>query len=115
VWSKASDIVAVLLALSLPWSTSLVGIFGVIFVLTMAPTIEWRAFMETLRRPVSALPIALFALAVVGTLWSDAPWGMRSFAIGPLAKFLVLPLLVYHFERSARGMWVFGLSWFPAC
>jgi O-antigen ligase len=107
VWSKASDIVAVLLALSLPWSTSLVGIFGVIFVLTMAPTIEWRAFMETLRRPVSALPIALFALAVVGTLWSDAPWGMRSFAIGPLAKFLVLPLLVYHFERSARGMWVF--------
>ncbi len=107
VWSKTSDIVAVLLALSLPWSTSLVGIFGAVFVLTMAPTIEWRAFIASLRRPVSALPIALFALAVVGTLWSDAPWGARSYAIGPLAKFLVLPLLVYHFERSARGMWVF--------
>jgi O-antigen ligase len=107
VWSKASDIVAVLLALSLPWSTSLVGIFAVVFVLTVAPTIEWRAFMDSLRRPVSALPIALFALAVVGTLWSDAPWGVRGYAIGQLAKFLVLPLLVYHFERSARGMWVF--------
>jgi len=107
VWSKASDIVAVLIALSLPWSTSLVGIFGVVFVLTMAPTIEWRAFLDSLRRPVSALPIALFALAVVGTLWSDAPWGARFYAIGPLAKLLVLPLLVYHFERSARGMWVF--------
>ncbi|SHM79937.1 O-antigen ligase family protein [Bradyrhizobium lablabi] len=106
VWSKASDIVAVLLALSLPWSTSLVGIFGVVFVLTMAPTIEWRAFLDSLWRPVSALPIALFVLAVVGTLWSDAPWGVRSYAIGPLAKLLVLPLLVYHFERSARGMWV---------
>lgn len=107
VWSKTSDIVAVLLALSLPWSTSLVGIFGVIFVLTMAPTIDRQAFAASLRRPVSALPIALFALAVVGTLWSDAPWGVRSYAIGPLAKLLVLPLLVYHFERSARGMWVF--------
>ena len=107
VWSKTSDIVAVLIALSLPWSTSLVGIFGVVFVLTMAPTIEWRAFLDSLRRPVSALPIALFALAVVGTLWSDAPWGARFYAIGPLAKLLVLPLLVYHFERSARGMWVF--------
>lgn len=106
-WSKTSDVVAVLIALALPWSTSLVGIFGVVFVLTMAPTIEWRAFVDSLRRPVSALPIALFALAVVGTLWSDAPWGARSHAIGPLAKFLVLPLLVYHFERSARGMWVF--------
>jgi O-antigen ligase len=106
-WSKTSDIIAVLLALSLPWSTSLVGIFAVVFVLTLAPTIEWRAFLDELRRPVSALPIALFALAVVGTLWSDAPWGTRSYAIGPLAKFLVLPLLIYHFERSARGMWVF--------
>lgn len=106
-WSKTSDIVAVLLALSLPWSTSLVGIFGVLFVLTMAPTIEWRAFLDSLRRPVSALPIALFALAVVGALWSDAPWGVRFYAIGQLAKFLVLPLLVYHFERSGRGMWVF--------
>src|SRR3979490_75209 len=90
-WLKTSDIVAVLLALSLPWSTSLVGIFGVVFVLTMAPTIEWRAFLDSLRRPVCALPIALFALAVVGTLWSDAPWGVRGYAIGPLAKLLVLP------------------------
>ena len=107
-WATTSDIVAVLLALSLPWSTSLVGILGVVFVLTMAPTIEWRSFMESLRRPVSALPIALFALAVVGALWSDAPWGERNLAIGQFAKLLVLPALIYHFERSARGMWVFS-------
>ena len=43
-WSKASDIVAVLLAMSLPWSTSLVGIFAVVFLLTITPTIDWRAF-----------------------------------------------------------------------
>ena len=105
-WSKTSDIVAVLLALSLPWSTSLVGIFGAIFVLTLTPTIEWRPFIDSVRRPASALPIALFALAVVGMLWSDAPWGVRNYAVGQVAKLLMLPLLIYHFQRSARGMWV---------
>ena len=106
-WAKTTDIVAVLIAFSLPWSTTLVGIFGVVFVLTVAPTIEWRSFAASLRRPGSALPIALFALALVGMLWSEAPWGARLYALGPLVKFLVLPLLIYHFERSARGMRVF--------
>src|SRR5260370_1762416 len=51
--------------------------------------------------------MALFALAVVGTLWSDAPWGARLYAIGPTAKLLMLPVLFYHFERSGRGVQVF--------
>ncbi len=53
------------------------------------------------------LPIALFVLAVAGTLWSDAPWGERIYAVGPTAKLLMLPVLFYHFERSARGVQVF--------
>jgi hypothetical protein len=57
-------------------------------------------------RPVSALPIAIFALALAGTLWSEAAWGARLYAVGPTAKLLVLPLLLYHFERSSRGAWV---------
>jgi O-antigen ligase len=60
-----------------------------------------------LQRPICALPIALAALAVLGTLWSDAPWETRLHAVGPATKLLVLPFLFYHFERSARGMWVF--------
>ena len=43
-------------------------------------------------------------MAAVGTLWSDAPWGARLYAIGPAAKLLMLPVLFYHFERSARGV-----------
>ena len=39
-WMTTADIVAVLLALSLPWSTSLVGIFGVVLVLVMRPAID---------------------------------------------------------------------------
>jgi O-antigen ligase len=106
-WSKASDIVAVLLALSLPWSTSLVGIFAVVFLLTITPTIDWRAFAASLQRPICVLPIAMVVLAVLGMLWSDAPWSARLYALSPLTKLLVLPLLFYHFERSSRGMWVF--------
>lgn len=106
-WMKTADIFAVLVAAALPWSTSLVGIFVVAFVVTMAPALDLRAFLQSLRRPICAAPIALFALAVIGTLWSDAPWGMRLYAIGPVAKLLVLPALIYHFERSLRGTWVF--------
>jgi O-antigen ligase len=106
-WATAVDVLAVLLALSLPWSTSLVGIFGVVIVLAMMPFLDVEAFLRSLRRPISALPIAFFLLALVGTLWSDASWGARLYAVGPTAKLLVLPFLLYHFERSQRGLWVF--------
>jgi O-antigen ligase len=106
-WAAAVDVLAVLLASSLPWSTSLVGIFGVVIVLAMIPFLDVEAFLRSLRRPTSALPIVFFLLALVGTLWSDAAWGARLYAVGPTAKLLVLPFLLYHFERSQRGQWVF--------
>ena len=106
-WARTADIFAVLIALSLPWSTSLVGIFAAVWLVTVVPTLDVRALLQSLKRPVCALPIALFALAVAGTLWSDAPWGARLYAVSPTAKLLVLPLLFYHYERSTRGMWVF--------
>ncbi|CAN7323833.1 O-antigen ligase family protein [Bradyrhizobium sp. LjRoot220] len=106
-WAVTADIFAVLIAFALPWSTSLVGIFAIIWLVAVAPTLDLRLFLQSLKRPICALPIALFALALLGTLWSDAPWGARSYALNPATKLLVLPLLFYHFERSSRGMWVF--------
>jgi O-antigen ligase len=101
------DFIAILVAVLLPWSTSGVGIGMVLWLAAMATTLELRPFLRSLQRPICALPIALAALAVLGTLWSDAPWGTRLHAVGPATKLLVLPFLFYHFERSARGMWVF--------
>ncbi|WGR92876.1 O-antigen ligase family protein [Bradyrhizobium sp. ISRA443] len=106
-WATTTDVIAVLIALSLPWSTSLVGIFGVLLLIAVAPTIDLRAFWTLVKRPICAVPAALFALALVGTLWSDAAWGARLYAVEPTAKLLVLPFLFYHFERSRRGTWVF--------
>src|SRR4051794_18967324 len=107
VWARTSDVLAILIAGSLPWSTSLVAIFAAAFLASLAPLVDARSFLQSLRRPVSALPVALFALAVLGTLWSDAPWGVRLYAIGPAAKLLMVPVLLYYFERSARGLQVF--------
>jgi hypothetical protein len=106
-WRTTVDVVAILLALALPWSTSLVSIFGVVLIITMVPFLDVEAFVASLKRPICLAPIALFVLALVGTLWSDAAWGVRFYAVGPAAKLLVLPALFYHFERSERGTWVF--------
>lgn len=101
------DLIAVLLAIMLPWSTSGVAILGVVWCVALLPTLDLRALFRLLRQPVAWLPIALCALAIVGTLWSDAGWSARGYALTPLGKLLVLPLLLYHFQRTTRGLWVF--------
>jgi hypothetical protein len=60
------------------------------------------------------LPLLFFALAVVGTLWAEVPWPARLHGINPVAKLLVIPALLYHFERSERGAWVF-VSFLVSC
>src|SRR6476646_6386244 len=65
------DLLTVLIAILLPWSTSGVAIAAVLWIIALIPTLELRACLQSLMRPVCALPIAFFALALVGTLWSD--------------------------------------------
>jgi O-antigen ligase len=101
------DLIAVLVAVLLPWSTSGVSIGMVLWLAALAATLELRPFLHLLKRPICVLPIALVALAAMGTLWSDARWSARTYALSPATKLLVLPFLFYHFERSTRGMWVF--------
>jgi len=105
-WMAAVDVFAILTAVSLPFSTSLTAIFVVAMLIAWVPFLDLRAFLQSLRRPVAAVPIAFFALALIGTLWSDTAWGARFYAVFPTAKLLVLPVLFYHFERSERGVWV---------
>lgn len=106
-WSEAVDLFAILTAASLPWSTSLAGIFNALMLLCMVPFLDVRAFLQSLKRPICIAPIALVVLALAGTLWSDAAWGARLYAVNPTVKLLVLPVLLYHFERSPRGRWIF--------
>lgn len=95
-----------LIALLLPWTTTGL-IFALIPWLIAFAFVDLRAFPRSLLRPICLLPIALVALAAMGMLWSDAPWPERIHALGPAAKLLVIPLLIYQFERWPYGHWVF--------
>lgn len=109
-----ADILIVMVAATLPWSTSLPAIFLVLWLVALAPATDFDTFRDLMKRPVCFLPVSFFVLAVVGTLWSSVPWGTRLYSVGPVAKFLVVPLLIYHFQRSTRGGWVF-LAFFASC
>ena len=106
-WIALADAAAILLALALPWSTTLVAVLAVLMLIVLVPFLDVEALLQSSRRPASVVAIALFVLAVVGTLWSPAPWAERFHGIGPVLKLLMLPLLFYHFERSERGRWIF--------
>lgn len=105
-----ADLLAALTAATLPWSTSgfaiLLG-FWFLALVPLLPTLEVGAFLRLWLLPVCLAPVALVALAVVGTLWSDSPWPDRLHGLTPLVKLTVIPFLLYHFQRSQRGAWVF--------
>jgi O-antigen ligase len=109
-----ADILIVLVAASLPWSTSLPAIFLALWLVALAPATDFDTFRDLMKRPICFLPVSFFVLAVGGTLWSSVPWGARLYSVGPVAKFLVVPLLIYHFQRSTRGPWVL-LAFFLSC
>ena len=96
-----------LIALLLPWTTTGTT-FALIPWLIAFAFLDLRDFPRSLLRPVCLLPIALVVLALVGMLWSGAPWPERIHAIGPVLKLLVIPLLIYQFERWPYGIWVFA-------
>src|SRR3979411_3106298 len=68
------DLLTVLPRPLLPWPWSGVAVAAGLWIVALIPTLELRRFLRSLTRPISALPIAIFALALVGTLWSDAAW-----------------------------------------
>lgn len=103
---RAADVLAALIAASLPWSTTAPSIFVGLWLLAVTPTIDWRDYVSNLARPALALPFVFLLLALVGTLWSDGDWPDRLHAIKPVAKLVLIPPLLYHFSRSERGFWV---------
>ena len=104
VFATAADGLAIMTAATLPWSTTAPAILIALFLLMMVPSLDWRAYARHLRHPACALPFLFVALAIVGVLWSDAPWPARLHGISPTLKLLLIPALLYHFQHSKRGM-----------
>lgn len=114
VQMRSVDVLAAAVAASLPWSTSATGILMALWFIALVPTLRWHELKATLLRPASLLPLAFAALSIVGILWADANWAARLHGTNPLAKLIAIPFLIYHFQRSSRGHWVF-IAFLAAC
>jgi O-antigen ligase len=121
-WRLCVDIYPALAAASLPWSTTAVSVFMVLWLVVLLPTIRWQEFFKALRAPASYLPLAFVTLALAGLFWTEESWPDGLQGLVPVLKLLAVPLLLYHYQRSERGHWVLsaflaacvilmGLSW----
>lgn len=106
-YAHTTDLLIVLAAASLPWSTTALAVFILLWLLAVIPTVDWEQFVLDLATPPLALPLALIALALVGMAWSEADWAERLHGLKPVSKLLLLPFLLGYFKRSQRGLWVF--------
>lgn len=105
---KGTENFAIIGAAGLPWSTSLISICGLAFLLGCLSTMKPADFLRSLKHPASLAALALCALAVLGLLWADGvPWSDRFRGISPMAKLLGIPILIYAFGQSGRGRYVF--------
>ena len=107
-FSQAADWMAVAVAVSLPWSTSLSGILIGIWTLCIIPTLDLRSLRWVVAVPAAAIPLALFAYGVMGMAWGGASFEDQWGSIKPTLRLLAIPLLFIQFRRSDRGMWVLG-------
>ncbi len=95
-------------AVSLPWSTSATGIFVVLWLLTLIPTLQWAEIRRELATLSGGLPVLLFILGLIGTLWADVTLLERWKGLDLFFKLLAIPLLFVQFRRSVRAHWVFA-------
>jgi O-antigen ligase len=100
-WRRLADALALALVVSLPWSTSLTGIFAALWLVALVPTLNVAGLKRVVATPAGGLPVLFWLLAAVGTLWAfDVPMAERWNGLRSLHKLLVIPLLIFHFQRS---------------
>jgi len=111
-WQIVIDCLAVGVAVWLPWSTSLTDIFVALWLVAFLPTLfppslEAADLRRVLATPAGYLPVVLCLLAAIGMLWAvDVSWAERFGGFGKFPRFIIIPLLLTHFQRSERGAWV---------
>ncbi|RDV03127.1 O-antigen ligase family protein [Undibacter mobilis] len=98
-----ADWLVVCLAASLPWSTSLTGIFAGLWLLTVLQTLTREDYRQAFSRPAGYLIIALVGVAALGTLWATVPWHERLDGLDTFVRLLCIPLLFAQFSRSDRA------------
>jgi len=105
---RTADGFAVAVAAALPWSTSAALVFVALWALALIAMFDIRALGETVTTVAGGLPVLLVALGVLGMAWAGVSLAERIGGIDSYVKLLAIPLLLIHFQRSDRGLWVFA-------
>ena len=103
---RLADWLAVAVAVTLPWSTSISQILIVAWLVALVPTLDVATVRRELQTPAGVLPVLLWLLALVGVLWANVPFAERIAGLGGFHKLLIIPLLLAQFRRSPRGWYV---------
>jgi hypothetical protein len=106
VLRRLADWLAVAVAVTLPWSTSISQISIAFWLIAIVPTLDLASVRRELRSPAGALPVMLWLLGLAGMLWANVPWADRIAGLGGFHKLLVIPLLLAQFRNSERGVLV---------
>lgn len=96
------------IAISLPWSTSATGLFIVLWLVALLPTLDRVMLRESLSTSAGAIPVAFVVLALIGMSWADAPFLDRIGGFRSFIRLLAIPLLFVQFNRSERGWLIVG-------
>jgi O-antigen ligase len=107
-WRNAADVLAAVVAATVPWSTSISLIAIVLWLIALLPTVRPDELRDVMSHPAAFVPVALVVLAAIGMLWADVPWKERLDGFKPFARLLILPLLFVQYRDSDRWRWVFG-------
>lgn len=105
---RNADLCVIVMAATLPWSTTLFSVAAMTWWPIALSTVNFRHIAE-LKRPDYAFPMAVFALALAGMAWSDAPRPDQINSLLQMLKLLFLPLMIYQFARSDNGYRVFAV------
>lgn len=106
--ATGADILAVAIAMSLPWSTSATAILVGLWFVTLVPVLRWDDVRRALLTPAGGLPVLLVLLGIAGMLWADVTLFERWKGLDSFLKLLAIPLLLVQFQHSRRGSWVFA-------
>jgi O-antigen ligase len=104
--AQLANVLAAAVALVLPWSTSATGILIALWLVVLAPTLDFLSLRREVLAPAGGLPVLLWLLGAFGMLWAGVSWGERIAGLSGYHKLLVIPLLLAQFRRSGQGEWV---------
>src|SRR5262249_52861335 len=103
---RLADLAVGAVAVALPWSTSAVGIAIAVWVVVLVPTLTAASVKRELATAAGGLPVVLWCLGVIGTLWADVSWHDRFAGLDSFHRLLAIPLLLAQFRHSENGIWV---------